>query len=60
MILGLRKLKGVSNKEFYKRYKVHIKDIFNTNKLSKKEEYYFIKEDDIYISNYILEDFIDI
>ena len=37
MILGLRKLKGVSNKEFYKRYKVHIKDIFNTNKLSKKE-----------------------
>lgn len=60
MILGLRKLKGVSEKEFYKRYNVHIKEVFKTNKLNKKDNYYYIDEENIYISNSILEDFINI
>ncbi|MGM9879602.1 MAG: radical SAM family heme chaperone HemW [Bacilli bacterium] len=60
MILGLRKIKGVSKKEFFKRYNKNIEDVFNTSKLGENKEYYFIKKDDLYISNYILEDFIDI
>ena len=60
MILGLRKTNGVSNKEFYKRYNKNIKDVFNTNKLNKKRDYYYIDESNLYISNYILKDFIDI
>lgn len=59
MILGLRKLSGVSDKEFYKKYHHHIKDIFNTKKLEYNNDYYYINENNLYISNYILEDFID-
>lgn len=60
MILGLRKLKGVSNTCFKKRYGLSIEDIFSTDKLLKKEDYYSIKEEDLYISNSILRDFIDV
>ena len=60
MILGLRKIKGVSNKEFKTKFNKNIKDVFNTNNLSFDGEYYYISEDNLYISNYILKDFIDI
>lgn len=60
MILGLRKLNGVSNKEFNKRYNKDIKDVFNIKNLTKKNDSYYIKESNLYISNYILQDFIDI
>ncbi len=59
MILGLRKIKGVTNTEFKKRYHNNIEDIFNTSKLQKENNNYFIKESNLYISNYILKDFID-
>ena len=60
MILGLRKIKGVSNNEFKKRYNKNIKDVFDVSKLEYKGDYYFIGRNNIYISNCILEDFIDI
>ena len=60
MILGLRKIEGVSNKDFKTKYNKDIKDVFNVNKLEKKDGYYFINENNLYISNYILQDFINI
>ena len=58
MILGLRKINGVSNTDFKNRYHHNIEDIFNTKKLQKENNNYYIKETDLYISNYILQDFI--
>lgn len=60
MILGLRKIKGVSNTDFKSRYNKDIKDIFNISKLEEREGYYFINENNLYISNHILQDFIEI
>ena len=60
MILGLRKIKGVSNTDFKERYNKNIEDVFNTEKLDKNDDTYYINENNLYISNYILEDFIDI
>lgn len=60
MILGLRKTKGVSKKEFLKLYNKEIDKVFNVSKLKSNTNYYFIPKDKIYISNYILEDFINI
>ncbi|MGN0993185.1 MAG: radical SAM family heme chaperone HemW [Bacilli bacterium] len=60
MILGLRKIKGVSKQEFFKRYNKKIEDVFDVSKLEENKDYYFIKKDNMYISNYILEDFINI
>lgn len=60
MILGLRKIEGVSKQEFYKRYNKKIEDVFDVSKLEESKDYYFIKKDNMYISNYILEDFINI
>lgn len=60
MILGLRKIKGVSNNEFKRRFNKDIKDVFDVSKLEYKGDYYFIGRNNIYISNCILEDFIDI
>ena len=60
MILGLRKLEGVSKQEFYKRYNKKIEDVFDVSKLEENKDYYFIKKDNMFISNYILEDFIDV
>lgn len=60
MILGLRKIKGVSNTEFKNKYGKDIKDVFNIKKLNKQDNYYYINENDLYISNYILQDFINI
>lgn len=58
MILGLRKIKGVSNDEFYERYKTNINDVFNINKLTYKDGNYFIDEDKLFIENSILIDFV--
>ena len=60
MILGLRKTKGVSNKEFKEKYGKNIEEVFNIEKLEKSNDNYYIKEENLYISNYILQDFIDI
>jgi putative oxygen-independent coproporphyrinogen III oxidase len=60
MILGLRKIQGVSKKDFYKKYNKHIKDVFNTSKLDENKDYFYINENNLYISNTILQDFINI
>ena len=59
MILGLRKTKGVSNKEFKDKFDKNIDEVFNTKKLDYKDGYYYINENNLYISNSILLDFIN-
>jgi len=59
MILGLRKIKGISNKEFEKRYKQDINEVFDTSKLKQKDDNYYIDSNMLFISNYILSDFIE-
>lgn len=64
MILGLRKLKGVSLEHFYNKYNERIEDVFNISKLLDTEEliissgYIKINEKNIYVSNDILINFI--
>ena len=64
MILGLRKLKGVNKSDFYNKYNVNIKDIYNIDELienkliEEDKEYIRIPKDKIYISNSILVNFI--
>lgn len=64
MICGLRKIKGVSVKDFYKKYNKNIKDVFNIDKLIEqkmlveKNGYIFIPENKLYVSNSILINFI--
>lgn len=64
MILGLRLLEGVSKKEFYDKYKVNIDDYFDISRLLKNKllkesnTNYYISEENLYISNEILVDFI--
>lgn len=60
MILGLRKIKGVSDREFKKRYGLSIKDVFDTKKLDFFDDMWYISEQNLFISNLILKDFIDI
>ena len=58
MILSLRKIKGVSELDFYKRYNTKISDVFNVDNLSYKDGYYYIDEDKLFIENSILVDFV--
>ena len=64
MILGLRKLEGVSLEEFYNKYNERIENVFDISKLLKNEEliissgYIKINEKNIYVSNDILINFI--
>ena len=64
MILGLRKLDGVSKKKFYLKYGKKIEDVFdikellNSKKLIDDGEYIYINLDYIYLSNEILVNFI--
>ena len=58
MILGLRKIKGVSELDFYKRYNTKISDVFNVDNLLYKDGYYYIDEDKLFIENSILVDFV--
>ena len=60
MILNLRKLKGISKKEFFKKYNKNIEDVFDLSKLKYNNGFYYIDEEDIFLSNSILCDFIDI
>ena len=59
MILGLRKVRGINKNTFYKKYNVYPEEIFNINKLNKNKNNYYISLKYLYISNYILCDFID-
>ncbi len=59
MILGLRKIKGVSKRKFFNKYGVNINDVFDTSKLKENKNYYYIDSKYLFISNCILEDFID-
>ena len=64
MILGLRKLDGVSKKKFYLKYGKKIEDVFdikellNSKKLIDDGEYIYISLDYIYLSNEILINFV--
>lgn len=64
LILGLRKLTGISIKEFKKKYNKNIEDVFNISnlikegKLVKKNNNLYINEDNIYLSNDVLINFI--
>ena len=60
MILGLRKIEGVSISKFKSKYNKNIEDVFNVNKLKKKGDYYYIPSSNLFVSNNILVDFIDI
>lgn len=58
MILGLRKMGGVSNKVFYEKFGKNVNEVFNVSKLVYENGIYSIKEKDIFIENSILVDFI--
>ncbi|MBR2832956.1 MAG: radical SAM family heme chaperone HemW [Bacilli bacterium] len=65
-ILGLRKLKGISKKDFFKKYKMNIKNInivqelLGKNFLLENDKYIYINPKYIYLSNEILVKFLDI
>ena len=64
MILGLRKLKGVNKDSFYKKFNCHIDEVFdiidlvNKNLIIDDGTSYRISEDNLYVSNSILEYFV--
>lgn len=64
-ILGLRKLDGISIKEFNERYNLNVQDLvvvkqlLQEGKLKQVDDRIFIPKDKIYISNTILIDFIN-
>ena len=64
MILGLRKIEGVSKKDFFNKYNKHIDDIFDIidlvdkKLLEDKDGYIRIPKDKLYIENQILINFI--
>ena len=65
IILGLRKLTGVDNEKFKKKYGKEISEVFELDKLLKgkqlikKNNQYLIPEEYLFISNEILINFID-
>lgn len=64
MILGLRKLKGVSKTKFFNKFHKNISDVFNYQKyldasyLIEEDDNLKIAEDKIYVSNEILVEFV--
>lgn len=64
MILGLRKIKGVKKEDFYNKFNYNISDVFDIIDLKKKglihdkDGYIYIDEDNLYISNSILLNFV--
>lgn len=64
MILGLRKLNGVSKKIFKAKYGIDIKDkydiarLLKENRLKENDDYIYINKDYIYLSNEILINFV--
>ena len=65
MICGLRKISGISKKQFYEKYNCDVKEVFDIEKLIKNkdlietEDRIFIPEEKLYISNQILVKFLD-
>lgn len=66
MILGLRKIKGISKQDFYRRYHINVNEVFNIDELlekgllEEKDGFIFIPLDKLYLSNSILVNFIKI
>ena len=64
-ILGLRKIEGINKEQFLKKYNIDIKSIGIVKKLLKEEKLLenknniYINSKYIYISNFILEEFIN-
>ncbi len=64
LILGLRKIKGVNQDEFFKLYDKKLEELFpitdliSKELLVKKNQNIFIPLDKLYVQNYILEHFI--
>lgn len=64
MILGLRKIKGVSVEDFYHKYQQELVDIFPIKSLIRKnlldyqDEFIFIPKDKLYLSNEVLVNFV--
>lgn len=58
MILGLRKINGVSKKKFYDKYQKRIEDVFNVSKLNSNSKYFYISKKYLFVENSILVDFI--
>ena len=61
IMLGLRKIKGISKTEFFKRFNLDIKEkypsiinLISQKNLIEENDYIFIPEDLFYISNYII------
>ncbi len=59
MILGLRKINGVSKIKFKNKYNKEIENIFSIKKLNENKNYLYISKKNLYISNSILIDFIE-
>lgn len=65
MMLGLRTLQGVNKKHFQEKYQTTIKaqydiiDLLEQHLLEETEEYFYIPEDKLYISNEILLRFLE-
>ncbi len=64
VILNLRLTKGINKKDFFKKYNIKIEEVFSYHHLVdiklllEEGDYLKIPEDKIYISNYIIEEFI--
>lgn len=64
MILGLRKIEGVSKSKFYQKYNKRIEDVYdvkdliNKGLLKENDEYIYIDEEKLYTSNDVLINFI--
>ncbi len=64
LILGFRKTKGISIDDFYNKYNIDIKELYNIkdlikdNKLIIKDKYISINSDYLYIENEILSNFV--
>lgn len=64
MILGLRKITGVSQTDFFSKYGCHIMEVFDIISLIDRklimcnEEYVFIPKDKLYVQNQVLINFI--
>ena len=60
MILSLRKIRGISKKVFYDKYGKNIKEVFDVRYLKENKNYFYIPKKYLYVSNYILSDFVDL
>ena len=47
-----------TNKNFYKKYNINIKDVFDVSKLNENKYYFYIPKKYLFVENYILCDFI--